>query len=80
MFGGELRSVMDEVNGYIFEEQIPNKELFSESDLSTLREIKAEHDRTNSDEADNLQQSESEELIAKFVTSLLSNTFLKASA
>ena len=70
LFGGELRSVMDEVNGYIFEEQIPNKELFSESDLSTLREIKAEHDRTNSDEADNLQQSESEELIAKFVTSL----------
>ncbi len=52
LFGGELRSIIDEVNGYIFEEQIPNKELFSESDLSTLREIKAEHDRSNAEEAE----------------------------
>ena len=52
LFGGELRSIIDEVNGYIFEEQLPNKELFSESDLSTLREIKAEHDRSNAEEAE----------------------------
>ena len=52
LFGGELRSIIDEVNGYIFEEQIPNKELFSESDLSTLREIKVEHDRSNAEEAE----------------------------
>ena len=52
LFGGELHSIIDEVNGYIFEEQLPNKELFSESDLSTLREIKAEHDRSNAEEAE----------------------------
>lgn len=52
LFGGELRSVIDEVNGYIFEEQIPNsvKEELSERDLSVLREIKAKHDRTNAEE------------------------------
>lgn len=60
LFGGELRSVIDEVNGYIFEEQLPNKELFSESDLSTLREIKAEHDRSNAEEIEqeNLAQEQ----------------------
>ena len=52
LFGGGLRAIIDEVNGYIFEEQIPNKELFSESDLSTLREIKVEHDRSNAEEAE----------------------------
>ncbi len=52
LFGGELRSVIDEVNGYIFEEQIPNsvKGELSERDLSVLREIKAKHDRTNAKE------------------------------
>lgn len=50
LFGGELRSVMDEVNGYILEEKIPNsvKEELSEKDLSTF--IKAKHDRTNAEE------------------------------
>lgn len=52
LFGGELHSVIDEVNGYIFEEALPNsvKEELSERDLSVLREIKAEHDRTNAEE------------------------------
>lgn len=82
LFGGELRSVIDEVNGYIFEEALPNsvKEELSERDLSVLREIKAKHDRTNAEEIEqenNVQEHQNvspvgtnEAQTAKFVTSL----------